>query len=155
MNLSFVVVDLSKELHQKQLIRLLDSYMRDEMGNNAPMSEELAPKILDGLKSYSGYLGFFALVDGEFAALANCNKNFSTFKAKPLINIHDFVVHPDFRGKGVGRFLLDAIAGYGKDNGFCRVNLEVRHDNEKAQRLYQKASFNECQPPMYFLERLV
>ena len=155
MNLSFVIVDLSKKLHQKQLIRLLDSYMRDEMGNNAPMSEELAPKILDGLKNYSGYLGFFALVDGEYAALANCNQNFSTFKAKPLINIHDFVVHPDFRGKGVGKFLLDAIADYGKDNGFCRVNLEVRHDNEKAQRLYQKAGFNECRPPMYFLERLV
>jgi ribosomal protein S18 acetylase RimI-like enzyme len=155
MNLSFVIVDLSKELHQKQLIRLLDLYMRDEMGNNAPMSEELAPKILNGLKGYSAYLGFFALVDGQFAALANCNQNFSTFKAKPLINIHDFVVHPDFRGKGVGKFLLDAIADYGKDNGFCRVNLEVRHDNEKAQRLYQKAGFNECQPPMYFLERFV
>ncbi|WP_159517611.1 GNAT family N-acetyltransferase [Sunxiuqinia indica] len=155
MNLSFVIVDLSKELHQKQLIRLLDSYMRDEMGNNAPMPEELAPKILDGLKNYSGYLGFFALIDGEFVALANCNQNFSTFKAKPLINIHDFVVHPDCRGKGVGKFLLDAIADYGKDNGFCRVNLEVRHDNEKAQRLYQKVGFNECQPPMYFLERLV
>ncbi|MGQ8337054.1 GNAT family N-acetyltransferase [Sunxiuqinia sp. A32] len=152
MNYTFLQIDLNKEEHCGQLIRLLDAYMQDEMGNGAPMSKELAPKILDGLKNYQGYLGFFALVDGEFAALANCNKNYSTFKASPLMNIHDFVVHPDYRGKGVGKFLLDSIAEYGKQNGYCRVNLEVRHDNINAQKLYKKAGYQQCQPPMYFWE---
>lgn len=153
MDFTFLEIDLNKEEHCKQLIRLLDAYMQDDMGNGSPMPKGLAPKILDGLKNYSGYLGFFALVDGQYAALANCNKNYSTFKAKPLINIHDFVVHPDFRGKGVGKFLLDSIANYGKANGYCRVNLEVRNDNLKAQKLYQKAGFSECNPSMYFWER--
>jgi len=62
-------------------------------------------------------------------------------------------VLPDFRGKGVGKFLLDAIADYGKENGFCRINLEVRHENINAQKLYQKAGFSECDTPMYFWER--
>ena len=114
MNSIFLQVDIYNEEHCLHLIRLLDTYMQDEMGNGTPMPEELAPRILDGLRNYPGYLGFFATVDGEYAALANCNKNFSSFKARPLINIHDFIVHPDFRGKGVGLFLLDAIADYGK-----------------------------------------
>lgn len=153
MNLTFLPVNLNNEDHCKQLIQLLDAYMQDEMGNGSPMPDELAPKILEGLKNYSGYLGFFAVVNGTYAALANCNKNFSSFKAKPLINIHDFVVLPDFRGKGVGRFLLDSIANFGKENGYCRINLEVRHDNSNAQKLYQKDGYAECLPPMYFWEK--
>ena len=153
MNFTCLKIDLMKDEHCDQLIRLLDAYMQDEMGNSAPMPADLAPEILNGLKNYSGYLGFFALADGEFAALANCNNNYSTFKAKPLINIHDFVVHPDFRGKGVGRFLLDSIAEFGKENGYCRINLEVRNDNVKAQKLYEKAGYADCQPSMYFWEK--
>ena len=40
---------------------------------------------------------------------AVCFIGFSTFAAKPLINIHDFVVLPAARGKGVGRRLLEAV----------------------------------------------
>jgi GNAT superfamily N-acetyltransferase len=153
MEYSFVPIDLKNEEHRKQLIHLLDLYMQDDMGIGKPMPVKLVPRILEGLKSYPGYLGFFALVDGEYAALANCNSNFSTFKAKPLINIHDFVVHPDLRGKGVGEFLLNAIAGYGRQHGFCKVNLEVRNDNFNAQKLYRKAGYAECRPPMFFWEK--
>ena len=152
MKFTFLKIDLSNIEHQQQLVRLLDAYMRDEMGNGAPMPEELAPEILNGLKNYPGYLGFFVQIDSSYAALANCNKNFSTFKAKPLINIHDFIVHPEFRGKKVGEFLLNSIADYGKKNGYCRVNLEVRNDNLNAKKLYQKVGFNECEHPMHFWE---
>ncbi|WP_423129929.1 GNAT family N-acetyltransferase [Gaoshiqia sp. Z1-71] len=153
MNFSLIRIDLNEEEHCRQLIRLLGLYMQDEMGNGAPMPEELAPQLINGLKQHAGYLGFLALADGQYAALANCNKNFSTFKARPLINIHDFIVDPAFRGQGVGRFLLDAIAGYGRQNGYCRINLEVRHDNLKAQKLYRKAGYHECGEPVFFWEK--
>ena len=155
MNISFLKVDLNNIEHTKQIIRLLDAYMRDEMGNNSPMPEGMAPQIIKGLKSHPAYLGFFALADGEFIALANCNKNFSTFKAKPIINIHDFVVHSNFRGKGAGKFMLDSIAQYGRQNGFCRINLEVRNDNVIAQNLYKAVGYQECQPPMFFWEKVL
>ncbi|WP_299578160.1 GNAT family N-acetyltransferase [uncultured Sunxiuqinia sp.] len=155
MDYSFVPIQLDNEQHCQQLIRLLDLYMQDEMGDNAPMPEGQGPKILEGLRNYPGYLGFFAEADGQYAALANCNKNFSTFQAKPLLNIHDFVVHPDFRGKGVGRFLLDAIADFVKQQGYCRINLEVRHDNFNAQKLYRKAGYDDCYERMYFWEKIL
>lgn len=151
----FVHIDLNNDEHCRQLIRLLDVYMQDEMGNGAPMKKDLAPKILDGLRKHESFLGFFVLVDGYFAALANCNKNFSTFRAKPLINIHDFVVHPDYRGKGVGQFLLDSIYEFGRQNGYCKINLEVREDNHKAQQLYEKAGYEDCKPRMHFWEKVL
>lgn len=92
------------------------------------------------------------MADGRFAALANCNKCFSTFKAKTLINVHDFIVFPEYRGKGVGAYLLDCIFNYGVKNNFCRINLEVRNDNLKAQNLYAKSGFRDCSPRMLFWE---
>ncbi|MGQ7868094.1 GNAT family N-acetyltransferase [Sunxiuqinia sp. sy24] len=155
MDYSFVPIQLDNEQHCTELIRLLDLYMQDEMGDSAPMPEGQAQKILEGLRNYQGYLGFFAVVDGQYAALANCNKNFSTFQAKPLLNIHDFVVHPDFRGKGVGQFLLDSIAEFVKQQGYCRINLEVRHDNFNAQKLYRKAGYDDCYERMFFWEKIL
>ena len=153
MELSFIKVNLQDPIHCAQIIKLLNDYMNDPMGDNAPMAEDLAPRIIAGLKEYTGYLGFFVMADGHFAGLANCNKNFSTFKAKPLLNIHDFIVAPEFRSIGAGHFLMRGILNFASDNDFCRVNLEVREDNHAAKALYLKMGFAECEPKMHFWEK--
>ena len=149
----FVQANLNNEEHCAALLQLLNDYMLDEMGIGLPMPKDLGPKIIKGLKNNPAYIGFFVCIGNDFAALANCNLNFSTWKAKPLINIHDFIVSPNFRNSGIGLFLLNEIANYATENGFCRINLEVRHDNFKAQNLYKRAGFKECSPPNYFWER--
>lgn len=152
-NRRFVQVDLNDEKHCSALLHLLNEYMLDDMGIGAPMPNDLGPKIIEGLKNNPAYIGFFVCVENDFAALANCNLNFSTWKGKHLINIHDFVVSPAFRNAGIGFFLLNEIADYASEKGYCRINLEVRHDNYKAQNLYKKAGFTECNPPNYFWEK--
>ena len=150
--MQLVEVDLNNKAHCAAVIDLLDHYMQDEMGIGEAMPPGLGPTIIDGLKKHKSYLGFLVAVDNQFAALANCNLNFSTWRAKPLINIHDFIVSPRFRNRGVGLFLLKAIEDYARENNYCRINLEVRHDNYKAQNLYKKAGFKECNPNNYFWE---
>lgn len=153
MELSIIQVDIQNPIHCDQVIKLLNDYMIDPMGNNRPMPKELGPQIISGLKKHTGFLGFF-VVDGEqFAGLANCNVNFSTFQAKPLINIHDFIIAPECRKVGAGSFLLQGIINYASQNGFCRVNLEVREDNQIAKSLYKKNGFTDCVPRMMFWER--
>ncbi len=153
MTLEILPVDLSDPFHQHELIRLLDLYMCDEMGSGSPMPDGLAPRIIEGLKNHPAYLGFFALLDGQFAGLANCNRCFSTFRGKFLLNIHDLIVDPVFRRMGVGQFLLDELAAFARREGYCRLNLEVRNDNLNAQQLYKKAGYHDCNPPMYFWEK--
>ena len=153
MELSILNVDLQNPIHCDQVIRLLNVYMNDPMGNNSPMEKGLAPKIIAGLKKYAGYLGFFVLTGDQFAGLANCNVNFSTFQAKPLLNIHDFIVAPEYRKMGAGHFLLHEIVNSAAQNGYCRVNLEVREDNLAAKSLYKKNGFSDCVPRMMFWER--
>jgi len=153
MELSILQVDLQNQLHCAQIIKLLNDYMNDPMGNNRPLPKELAPQIIAGLKQHSGFLGFFVMADDQFAGLANCNVNFSTFQAKPLINIHDFIVAPEYRNIGAGHFLLRGMINYASQNGYCRVNLEVREDNLTAKSLYKKMGFSDCVPRMMFWER--
>lgn len=155
MELSIQKVDLHNEIHCTELISLLNDYMNDPMGNNRPMDRTLAPQIISGLKVHSAYLGFFVLADDQYAGLANCNINFSTFQARPLINIHDFIVAPKFRNLGAGSFLLRGIVNYALKNDFCRVNLEVREDNLTAKALYRKMGFSDCVPRMMFWERRI
>ncbi len=152
MDLEFVKVDLNNSEHQKGLLSLMDDYMQDDMGLKSSLPEELGIRIISGLKSQNNYLGFLIKFNSQFVALANCFVGFSTFKAKQLINIHDFVVSPSFRKMHVGSFLLQSIVSYGKKNDFCKVTLEVRDDNPKAQKLYKQTGFKDCNPPMYFWE---
>ncbi len=150
-----VRVNLNDWDHCQALIRLMNDYMQDEMGIGESMPKELGAQIIAGLKRHDAYLGFFVCIENEYVALANCNLNYSTWKAKPLINIHDFIVSPAHRQKGVGLFLLKFIEEFAVEKGYCRINLEVRQDNHKAQQLYRKAGFKECDPSNYFWEKQI
>jgi ribosomal protein S18 acetylase RimI-like enzyme len=84
----------------------------------------------------------FLAFDGEQPiGAAVCFIGFATFAAKPLINIHDFVVLPASRGKGVGRRLLEAVEVKARKLGCCKLTLEVMDKNYQAVRMYQAAGF--------------
>ena len=75
---------------------------------------------------------------------------FSTFRAKPLINIHDIAVSPAARGQGIGRLLLTRIEQDARALGCCKVTLEVRSDNARAMGLYQAVGFRPSEPETFF-----
>ena len=153
MNYSMIQVDLQNEEHCQHLLKLLNDYMEDPMGGGEPMPPSLGPRIINGLRRHTAYLGFFVVSGNTYLGLANCNLNFSTFQARPLINIHDLIIAPEFQGQGAGRYLLESVLEYASENGCCRVNLEVRQDNERAQSLYEKLGFGDCLPAMFFWEK--
>lgn len=55
--------------------------------------------------------------------------------------LHNIAVHPDFRGRGVGRGLIEAVESLCRERDFRRILLEVRKDNEVARRLYLGLGF--------------
>jgi ribosomal protein S18 acetylase RimI-like enzyme len=150
-----IVGDIRNEEHQQAMLSQLDLYMQDPMGGQGKLSEKLAAEVLSGLQIQPNFLFFLAKCNEEYAGVANCFVNFSTFKAKQLINIHDFSVSPGFRQKGIGNKMLEKIIDYARMKGYAKVTLEVRYDNENAQNLYKKMGFKDCIPPMYFWELMV
>ena len=49
---------------------------------------------------------------------------------------------PTHRGRGLGRQLLSTCLDKARSNGITRVELEVRADNERAIKLYERMGFS-------------
>jgi ribosomal protein S18 acetylase RimI-like enzyme len=136
-----VEADLKLPAHQKAVLAMIDAYARDPMGEAKSLDPDVRARLIPGLQKHPTTLVFLAF-DGDLAVgAAVCFIGFSTFAAKPLINIHDFVVLSAFRGRGVGRRLLDAIEGKARELGCCKLTLEVMDNNHRALRMYEAAGF--------------
>ena len=59
------------------------------------------------------------------------------------IHIITIAVHPDWRGKGLGEWLLNTLIEKGQNLSANTATLEVRPSNHIAQSLYQKYGFQE------------
>ena len=55
--------------------------------------------------------------------------------------LHDVIVDPEHRGRGVGRLLLDATLEFFRSRGVPRVVLSTAERNEAAQRLFASMGF--------------
>ena len=142
--------NLDDHEHQRAILDLLDMYSRDAMGNSAALPTESRKGIIRGLRKHPTSLVLLATVDGDYTGLCVCFEVFSTFQAKPILNIHDIAVHPQHRNKGIGRALLERAEQQALERGCCKITLEVREDNVIAQHLYRAAGFRESEPVMHF-----
>ena len=59
----------------------------------------------------------------------------------PAAVLHDLIVHPDYRGRGVGRQLLNATISYLTSRGAPRIVLSTAERNVSAQRLFERLGF--------------
>ncbi|MEO6079806.1 MAG: N-acetyltransferase [Steroidobacteraceae bacterium] len=68
---------------------------------------------------------------------------YSTFQARPLLNIHDLAVLPERRGGGIGGALLTAAETQARVEDCCKLTLEVQDDNAPARKLYEGFGFRD------------
>jgi ribosomal protein S18 acetylase RimI-like enzyme len=146
----FEFCEFENPAHVKALIELLNMYMVDPMGDALPLNKSQQMNLVDGLANHSNSFVLFEIYDGEIVGFATCFINFSTFKVKPYLYIHDFFVHPDYRGKGLANSLMQELISISDERKYCKITLEVRDDNLIAQGLYKKLGFEECKPNMFF-----
>ena len=133
--------DLSRPADARDYLELLDAYARDPLGANRPLAEEVRRRVITDLRGHPTASLFLAFEAGRAVGFATCFRGYSTFRARPLLNIHDIAVLPDRRGRGIGRRLLEAVAEHGRRLGCCRLTLEVREDNAEAKGLYRSFGF--------------
>ncbi|HKQ52111.1 MAG TPA: GNAT family N-acetyltransferase [Pyrinomonadaceae bacterium] len=62
--------------------------------------------------------------------------------------LHDIIVDPSHRGRGVGRLLLDATLEFFRSRGVPRVVLSTAERNEAAQRLFAGMGFRRTMSEM-------
>ena len=138
---TIVMADYRDRRDAGEIVALLDAYSRDPMGAGAPLDATVRAVLPERLSEVPGAFSLIARVGEDAVGLANCFTGFSTFAARPLVNIHDLAVLPGHRGQGVGRRLMDAIETEARRRGACKVTLEVLSGNATARTLYEACGF--------------
>ena len=142
-SISIRTVDFHDPVQQQALIDLLDMYARDPMGGGEALAEDVKGRLCADLAKTPSALSFMAYGDGQPVGLLNAMMGYSTFKAKPLMNVHDIAVMPAWRGQGVGQSLLAAAEAHATDLGCCKLTLEVLSGNHTAMRSYERFGFEQ------------
>ena len=134
-------VDLENAAISAAWLDLLDHYAHDPMGGGTGLSAYAKAHLVAALKALLTFHGALAYDGDEAIGLINCFAGFSTFAARPLLNIHDIVTRADRRRQGVGRALLDWAAKRARTLGCCKLTLEVLANNHAALAAYGHAGF--------------
>ncbi|MDR0613423.1 MAG: GNAT family N-acetyltransferase [Dysgonamonadaceae bacterium] len=150
MNTKLFACDYTDTAHRKAVATLMNAYINDEMGGGKPLDENGQIRLVEGLEKHPKSVVILAETDGVFSGLLTAFENFATFSVCPMLNIHDIIVLKEYRGKGIGRKLMQAIAAEAEKRGCGRITLEVRVDNVNAQKLYRSEGFGEVEPNYYY-----
>jgi ribosomal protein S18 acetylase RimI-like enzyme len=154
-DVSFVFCDYSNDYHCRMLAALINEYIADPMGGGSALSLREQLHVVDGLATHPACLVLFAISADEIIGMVVGFINFSTFKAKKYLNIHDVIVKKSYRECGVGRALLEKCISISQERKYCKLTLEVRSDNTSAQALYKSLGFDESSPSMHFWSKIL
>lgn len=139
--LVITATDLDDLGHVEAFLDLLEHYAQDPMGGGEGLSDYAKINLVRTMKEVPGFHGALAWLDGQAVGLIDCFAGFSTFAAKPLLNVHDIVVHASVRGRGIGQALLAWAEQRAAKLGCCKLTLEVLSNNTRAMASYRQAGF--------------
>ncbi len=135
--------DYSNQRHAADIAYLMDCYATDPMGGGEPLPNEVITNLASNLAKIPHAFSVICYVSGKPAGLVNCFEAFSTFKCKPLVNIHDVVVVKEYRGLGISHLLLREVEKIALARGCCKITLEVLQGNTVARSSYNKLGFRD------------
>ena len=141
MKIELVTVNLKNDAIFSAWLALLDQYAQDPMGGSTCLTDYAKNNLRNELQDHPGFHAALAFSGDQVVGLINCFTGFSTFAAKPLLNIHDVVVPEVHRGQGIGQTLLSWAEAKARQLGCCKLTLEVLSNNTHALAAYKQAGY--------------
>lgn len=150
------IADYADPRDARALVALLDAYACDAAGGGHPLPAEVKAGLPQALARRQGAFSVIAWtprgaggVDGpdgpagaeQPVGLVNCLEGFSTFSCRTLVNVHDVVVLPAWRGRRITQQMLAAVERVARERGACKLTLEVLAGNAPALRAYTREGF--------------
>ncbi|MEE2681969.1 MAG: GNAT family N-acetyltransferase [Planctomycetota bacterium] len=78
---------------------------------------------------------------GHAFGYALCQFTITSFGGSRSLNIHDIFIEEAWRGRGIGRAMIEAIERRAREADCAKLTLEVDRVNTGAQRLYAELGF--------------
>ena len=103
-----------------------------------PPSKEEARAFIDGARQH-GMVQYVAVADSRVVGWCDILPHaWEGFRHSGRLGMG---IAPGFRGRGIGRRLMDATITAARDAGLTRIGLEVFSSNTNAIRLYERYGF--------------
>jgi ribosomal protein S18 acetylase RimI-like enzyme len=135
--------DLRDDADAAAIVMLLDAYAADPRGGGVPLPDAVKARLVAGLCATTAARVWLAFDGLQPVGVCVAFLGYSTFQARPLLNIHDLAVLPGCRGRGTGGALLAAAEAQALAEGCCKLTLEVQDDNTPARQLYERFGFRD------------
>ena len=142
-----LIIEKAKPSDAKELLEYLKK-VGSESDNltfgaeGMPFTVEQEASFIEGVNSSEYSTLIVARYDGEIIGIANLDvSNRERLKHKGELGIS---VLKDYWGNGIGRLLMQEIIKFAIFRGIEVIQLNVRSDNERAIKLYEKFGFEKC-----------
>jgi len=139
--LSINRLSLSDNSDRTALVELLNEYAASDSGGGVAISDDLLAQLPDQLAACPTYIGLLAKDGQRPVGLLNAFWSVSSFKVRPLINIHDIAVTKDEQSRGIGREMVTELERIARQMQCCKITLEVLDGNTRASALYERIGF--------------
>lgn len=147
-----IKADLDNPKHAADIVRIIDLFAKDPMGQDEPLEEDVRVDMIAEMKKIPTTMTYIAYLGEKALGIVTCFIGFSTFTASKTLKIHDVAVHPDARGMGVGTKLLNHVNEEAERMGCSKITLEVRTDNP-ARKLYEREGFEYGEPKWWYMTK--
>lgn len=126
----------------RDLPLILKLYAHLGMDDGSILTLKEAKTIFNRMKTYPDYKLYIALANkeviGTFALIIMDNLG---HKGAPSGIVEDVVVHPEWRGKGVGKKMMQFAMEQCKERGCYKMALSSNIKREDAHRFYESLGF--------------
>ena len=109
-----------------------------EYGLDKTFEGDVAIRIGEFARTYDPRKDYFAVAELDGKTVGSITINGLSDEAALL---RWFLVHPDARGRGVGRELIDGALAFCRESGFKKVTLWTISELKAAAHLYRQAGF--------------
>ena len=109
-----------------------------EYGLGGTFEADVAIRFGEFVKSYDSNKDYVAVAEADGRIVGSIVVD---GESEELALIRWFLVHPDMRGRGVGRELINGALAFCREHGFKRVRLWTMNEFKAAVHLYKQAGF--------------
>ena len=131
-----------REVQEQELERTLDLYKQLDASDSEQLSIEDAIQMFRKINMYPDYKLYVAVKDGQIiGTFVLLIIDSLAHRGKPSGIVEDVVVHEAWRGKGIGKLMMQFAMDYCKKVGCSKLALSSNMKRTAAHKFYESLGF--------------
>ena len=138
----------ANETHIDQVVELFDAY---RVWYRKPSDKATARDfLLERIQSKESIIYAAENENGQLVGFTQLYPIFSSTRMRRMWLLNDLFVHPESRGKGISKMLINQAKDLAKSNNACGILLETEKSNDIGNQLYPRMDFELESNNFYF-----